>query len=53
MADKIISYYQPKMYILQVKIILGKREKIHHGDCGFFIEMTSFDVIFYRRASVQ
>ena len=27
MADKIISYYQPKIYILQVQIILGKREK--------------------------
>lgn len=25
MADNIISYYQPKMYILQVKIILGKK----------------------------
>lgn len=43
----------PKSISYRSKLFSAKGKKIHHGDCGFFTEMTSFDVIFYRRASVQ
>lgn len=54
MADHSINYYstQKNLYLTGINSFKQKGKKIHHGDCGIFMEMTSLNVIFYRAGSL-